>query len=210
MLFLYNILLILGGILTAPFWILLILLTPKYRKNFIQRFGYYPSTVQPLQNQRPVWIHAVSVGETLTAILLVKSLKKKYPTLPILISNVTVTGNHIAHQHEKLFDGIIYFPLDFPWIVSKSLRLFAPRLILIMETELWPNFIHQAHRREIPTVLVNGRLSDKSIRHYLKLKPLFRELVNQVDGLLMQSEEDGRRMASLRRASRETNRYREY
>ncbi len=198
MIYLYNMVLIAGALVSSPYWALRILFTPKYRKNFVQRFGYYPQEIQnQLQGKNPLWIHAVSVGETLTAIILVKEIKKKYPDLPILISNVTVTGHQISQQNESLFAGIIYFPLDFPWIVAKSLDIFTPKALVIMETELWPNFLSAAKGRNIPIVLANGRLSDKSVGRYAKIKKLVCSITACFDALLMQSEEDARRMEQI-------------
>jgi 3-deoxy-D-manno-octulosonic-acid transferase len=198
MILLYNMALIAGALISSPYWVLRILFTPKYRKNFIQRFGHYPQEIiNQLENKKPLWIHAVSVGETLTAIILVKEIKKKYPDLPIMISNVTVTGHQISQQNKALFAGIIYFPLDFPWIVAKSLCKFNPRALVIMETELWPNFLSAAKKKNIPIILANGRISDRSVKRYLKIKPLVRAVAQCFTALLMQSAEDAKRMEKI-------------
>ncbi len=195
MLFIYNLILCLAALVTLPYWIIRVLFTKKYRQNIIQRFTFYPKeTCSKFQGKKPVWIHAVSVGETLAAIILVKALKKKYPDLPILISTVTVTGNQIAKQNEKLFDGIIYFPLDFPVLVQRALSLFSPRLILIMEKELWPNFLFTAKKRNIPCILVNGRLAEKSVKKYLRWKFFIKNTLNLLAQILMQTKEDAERM----------------
>jgi 3-deoxy-D-manno-octulosonic-acid transferase len=195
MIFLYNLLLIIVSIITLPYWIIRVLFTKKYRQNIIQRFSIYPKeTIAKLNGKKPVWIHAVSVGETLAAIILVKSLKKKYLDLPILISTVTVTGNQIAKQNEKLFDGIIYFPLDFPFSVKRVISFFSPRLILVMEKELWPNFLFTTKKRNIPCILVNGRLAEKSVKKYLRWKFFMKNTLNSLTQILMQTKEDAERM----------------
>lgn len=195
MLLIYNLILCIAVLVTLPYWMIRVLFTKKYRQNIIQRFSIYPKeTVEKLKGKRPLWIHAVSVGETLAAIILVKSFKKKYPDIPILLSTVTVTGNEIARQHEKLFDGIIYFPLDFPILVQRTLSLFSPRLILIMEKELWPNFLFTAKKRNIPCILVNGRLAEKSVKKYLRWKFFMKGTINCLSQILMQTEEDAERM----------------
>lgn len=198
MYFLYNLILIFGVLISWPYWLGLILFTPKYRANFAQRLGYYPlELVHRLQGKRPIWLHAVSVGETMAALLIVKQLKAQHPEVPILISTVTVTGNQIAQQNEKYFDGIIYFPLDFPWIVKKALHLFQPQLVMIMETELWPNFLRECNKSKIPSILINGRLSDKSVHRYRKVKPFMAKVTSSVTYLLMQSNVDAERMLSI-------------
>ena len=161
---LYSILLTIGFILMLP---LFLLRKKKYAAGFWQRFGYFPAL---RQNENPViWIHCVSVGETNAAVPLVTSIKNEFPDYRIVISTVTRTGQELAH---KLFseqaDLIFYFPFDWKFTVRRTLQKIKPNVVLIMETELWFNFIREAKKSGTQIFIVNGRLSEKSADRYFK------------------------------------------
>lgn len=164
---------------------------------FRQRFGFIDdSDTTVLQGSEVIWLHAVSVGETIAAVPLVKALRQRYPEKKIVISNVTETGRQVAQKIAGV-DLCIYFPFDYTFAVARALATIKPSLILVMETELWPNFIRQAAAGGIPTVLVNGRISDRSYRRYLRLAWFFAPLLRQFSAICMQSQEDGRRIVAI-------------
>jgi len=162
-----------------------------------QRFGFIPAAdLEKLAGSGVIWIHAVSVGETIAAVPLIKALRKRYPHSKLVISNVTETGREVAGKIAGV-DLRLYFPFDYPFAVSGLLRKVRPSLILIMETELWPNFIRVANQRGIPVLLVNGRISDKSFHRYLRFKWFFQPILANLSALCMQSAEDARRITAM-------------
>ena len=162
-----------------------------------QRFGLIPAVaLEKLVGSRVIWVHAVSVGETIAAIPLVKALRLRFPECKIVISNVTETGREVAGKIAGV-DLCLYFPFDYPFVVDMALRKVNPALILIMETELWPNFIRAARRNAIPVLLVNGRISDKSFHRYLRFSWFFRPILANLAALCMQSQEDARRITAI-------------
>lgn len=143
-----------------------------------------------------LWVHAVSVGETIAVRPLLKALKIKYPEKKIVLSTVTETGRSIAEKLSEV-DVCIYFPLDFGFAVRRIMDAVRPSLIVVVETEIWPNFLRCAHRSGIPTVLANGRISDKSFGGYQRFSWVFRPVLENFDALCMQTEEDARRIIAI-------------
>jgi len=188
--FIYDIIFIVLFILYLPFLIVKIL-KGKYRKGFWQRFGFIPGDELKKISTKPViWIHAVSVGETVAASPVVQEIKRKYPDYAIVFSTVTDTGQNMAHKIIKEADAFIYFPLDLSIIIKKVLKKINPKLVIIMETELWPNFIKEADRQHISVVLANGRISDNSARTYKYLGPYLKDMLKSIDIYAMQSDQD--------------------
>lgn len=164
---------------------------------FLERFGYIPtSELAPIKNRPVIWLHAVSVGETIAARPLLKALRKKYPGYAILISNTTETGRSIASGFSEK-DLCIYFPFDFLPAVRLALNTIKPKMIIIMETEIWPNFTREANRRSIPLILSNGRISDHSYSGYLKFSWFFRHSLKLFSALCMQTESDCERIIAI-------------
>ena len=170
---------------------------PAYRQRIGERFGRIrpPAEFDPA---RPlIWLHAVSMGETVAATPLVKALQQEFPDLQILLTNMTPTG---AEQARRQFgDSVIqhYAPYDIGWMLRRFLRAFRPRMLLLVETELWPNTIHEARRAGVPVLLVNGRLSDKSWRAYRRFPRLSRIMLGQVQRICAQSGADAERFHDL-------------
>jgi 3-deoxy-D-manno-octulosonic-acid transferase len=166
---------------------------PAYRQHWGERFGFYHvSTTKPI-----IWVHCVSVGETRAAEPLVKALQTQYPQHQILITNTTPTGREAS---EALFgDSIerVYLPYDVPFAVSNFLKHFKPKIGLIMETELWFNLIAACKQHEIPLLLLNARLSEKSASGYAKLGQLASEGLQNLSAIAAQTEEDAARLQSL-------------
>ena len=169
----------------------------RFRVGILQRFGVYPGEIRnSLGSFGPIWIHAVSVGEVLSARYLARQLRERFPQRKILLSTFTVTGREIARQTGAA-DAVILFPLDHPWIVRRAITFFNPSLLVILETEIWPNFLRQAYRKGIPTLLLSGRLSDRALRRYSLFRFFFSRVVQQFTAMGMQSEVDATRMIRL-------------
>ena len=163
---LYDLILYASAIILVPYYLLRGLRYGKARRGIRERLGIYAQDFRHLlQGRKVFWVHAVSVGETRAAIPLLKALRKSYPDAQILLSNVTETGRKIAAGIHEV-DHFIFFPFDLRWVVRKSLNIIRPDLIILVETEIWPNFVLEAKARDIPLILVNGRISDRSFPRY--------------------------------------------
>lgn len=175
---------------------LFLLRREKYASGFKQRLGNYPE-FKP-DGRKVIWLHCVSVGETNAARPLVDQLLTVFSDHRIIISTTTKTGQELA---QKIFrdkaDAIIYFPFDWKFSVRKALNNYKPTLVLLMETEIWPRFIHEAKLSGAKVAIVNGRLSERSFRRYSKVRPLINRVLADVDLALMQGEADSRRIISL-------------
>ena len=170
---------------------------PRFRPGLAERFGWYEkSKLQILAGARPIWVHAASVGEVSAAGMLIAALKAKFPDQKIVFSTFTDTGNQMARRAGGA-DVVIFLPLDHPIIVRRALTQFEPAALVIIETELWPNLIHEAYNLGIPTLLLSGRLSERALRRYLVFSGVFRRVMRCFGALGMQSEEDLRRVIQL-------------
>jgi 3-deoxy-D-manno-octulosonic-acid transferase len=194
---LYDLLLICAALVLVPSYWLRGIRHGKSRRGIRERLGYYsPEHLQQLAGQSIIWVHAVSVGETRAATPLLKGLREKYPQSRILLTNVTETGHAIA-QKNKDIDICLFFPFDFSWTVRRVLQIVRPELIVIVETEIWPNFTRQAKLLNIPLVLVNGRISDRSFPRYRFCRPLLRPVLHCFSSFCMQSQLDAERIVQL-------------
>lgn len=195
---LYNILLILLTVLLLPVILFKLITVPKYRSGISQKLGRVRKKVKRvIQGTRPIWVHAVSVGEVMAAHPLIRELKKKYPGRKLILSTVTVTGNYTARQRVPEADAVFFFPFDYPWIVRRVIRRINPVIVLVAETELWPNFFRELTRAGIPSAVINGRISGSSYKNYLKFKSFFRQVFGQVTLFCMQSGEDAARVKDI-------------
>ncbi len=167
------------------------------RAAFAERFGFIPEAeTAKVSGQGTIWVHAVSVGETLACRPLLTALKKRFPDKKLVISTVTETGREVALNLRES-DLCIYFPFDYRFAVRRALRTIQPELVVVVETEIWPNFMEQLRRQGIPSLLVNGRISDRSLGRYLKLSWFFRPVLEKFTALCMQSAEDCRRIIAI-------------
>jgi 3-deoxy-D-manno-octulosonic-acid transferase len=152
-------------------------------------------------NTGPIWIHAVSVGEVLAAQPLIDGLKHRYPAATIFVSTTTETGQRLARERLQSADGIFYFPLDWVVPVRRALRAIRPSLVIIMETEIWPNFLRETHRADIPVVFANARISEKSFARFKQWEflvgPFFRRTMQDAELFLAQSPEDSARLQAM-------------
>lgn len=196
--FRYNLALHAALLLAAPAWIPWVLLSGRRRRNFLDRIGLRRVRIPVPTGKRRIWIHAVSVGETLSAVPLVRTLRKRMPETEILLSTVTVTGQEVAGKSlGGCTDGIFYFPFDLPGICSSFLDRVRPDLLAILETELWPNLLAECARRRIPAVLLNGRLSDRSLRGYARFRTWISGVLACLETIAMQTREDADRVRAL-------------
>ncbi len=195
---LYNIILILLTVLLSPVILFKLITVPKYRGGISQKLGRVRKKVKRvIQGTRPIWVHAVSVGEVMAAHPLIRELKKKYPGRKLILSTVTVTGNYTARQRVPEADAVFFFPFDYPWIVRRVIRRINPVIVLVAETELWPNFFRELARAGIPSAVINGRISGSSYKNYLKFKIFFRQVFGQVTLFCMQSGDDAARVKEI-------------
>ncbi len=182
-----------------PLALPLALLSKKRRRTVPGRLGIAspPRRIRRMA-PRPVWVHALSVGEVISAAPLVTALRERRPEIPVVFSASTATGIETARRAlAGRLSGIFLFPYDLVPVVDRILGAISPRLVVIVETDIWPNFLWRADRRRIPVTLVNGRLSDRSVAGYLRFKGLFGPVISLFSGICAQSPEDGRRFRRL-------------
>jgi 3-deoxy-D-manno-octulosonic-acid transferase len=194
MYFIYSLLLAVGFLILLPRFLYDAFRHGKYVAGFRERLG----TLSPASGQPLIWIHCVSVGETQAARPLVLELKKQLPDRRIAISTTTLTGQSLAreifkHDAEKIF----YFPFDWRWSVRRTLKALRPQAVLIMETELWPGFLRECERQQIPVAVLNGRLSERSFRRYRLFRGFMSHVLRGVSLAIMQTEADANRLRSL-------------
>jgi len=205
--FIYSLLMGFAALLLTPYWIVQGLRHGKYFSNLRQRLGFSFPTLSKLPNNRAgaIWIHAVSVGEALSGITLAKRLKQAYPDRPLVISTTTLTGQVLARERMPIADAIFYFPLDWAFCVRGVMRAVRPSIVIVLETEIWPNFLRVARRHAVPVVFVSGRISDRSFARYQKflgvfgffLRPFLRNALANASAFLMQSGSDAERIRAL-------------
>src|SRR3954471_19704406 len=168
----------------------------KYIGSLGQRLGYLPVSFN-LDGEESIWIHAVSVGEVLTARALLPQLRERYPRLRLFLSTTTMTGQQVAKNNLQFVDEVFYFPFDLGFIVNRTLRLVRPRLFIMMETEIWPNLLRACSRAGVKTMLVNGRISTRSYPRCRLARPFFTRVLRHVDRVCMQSDESARRFIDI-------------
>ena len=193
---LYSVLIVLFFVVMSPYLLYQAIRYRKYVRSLPQRLGILPLSFN-LDADESIWIHAVSVGEVLTARALLQELRERYPRLRIFLSTTTITGHQVARNNLRHIDEVFYFPFDFGFIVRRTLRLVRPRLFIMMETELWPNLLRACRARGVNTLLVNGRISSRSYPRYKLARPFFRHVLAHVDRFCMQSEESARRIIDM-------------
>lgn len=170
------------------------LMRRKFHSGFFSRLGFL---IPPLNLNNPIWVHAVSVGEAMSVKFLVEELRKIYPEKKFVLSTVTKTGNKIVQGIAREGDLVTFLPLDMGFIVKKIIDRIDPSLFIIAETEIWPNMISYLFKKNIPVVVVNGRISDRSFKGYLLIKPLLSGILDKVTLFCVQTETDLFRFNSL-------------
>ncbi len=192
---LYSVLSVVALVIASPFLAYQAVRHRKYVRSLRQRLGYLPLSFN-IDGDESIWIHAVSVGETLTARALIGELKTRYPGLKLFLSTTTMTGHEVARALTDV-DGVFYFPLDWGFTVRRTLDVVRPRLFVMMETEIWPMLLRECRERGVATMLVNGRVSKRSFARYALVRRFFRRVLDDVERFCMQSEEAARRIVAL-------------
>lgn len=195
MYFAYSALLALVLVLGSPYWVYEMLRHGKYRTGLRERLGGIPARLGKV-SQPTIWIHAVSVGEVLAISELVRLLRAELPQYRIFVSTTTDTGQRLARQKFGE-ENVFHFPLDFTVAVRRWLRVLRPELVVIAETELWPNFLRCAHETKAHIAIVNARISDRSFKGYRRWKALLASVLQIPDLFLAQTDQDAQRLRDI-------------
>jgi len=193
---LYSVLVLAVAVIASPWFVYQAMRYKKYVGSLRQRMGYLPVSFN-MDADRSIWIHAVSVGEVLTARPLISDLKRRHPELRMFLSTTTLAGQQLARRNVQDVDAVFYFPFDLGIFVRRTLDLVRPRLFVMMETEIWPNLLRECRARGIKTAIVNGRLSPRSFPRYRMVRPMMRRVLDDIDKFCVQSEESARRFIEL-------------
>lgn len=197
---LYSALLAFLLVLTLPYWLLQMMRHGKYRAGLRQRFGVVPPALAGRGEMPAIWVHAVSVGEVVASSPVVTALKQKFPSHRVLVSTTTSTGQKLAAQRFGA-ENVFYFPLDFAFAIRPYLTALRPELVVVAETEFWPNFLRLAKRSGARIAVINCRISDRSLPGYkrfrLWLPRLLENTLDNVDCFLAQTDEDRKRLIEI-------------
>ncbi len=201
--FLYDILTIFLVIAAIPVFVFRLFREEGFGQRLRQSFGFLPAEeLAPVADKQCIWLHAASVGEIVATSPIVKEIRRELPGIPVLISVVTASGYAMAKRIITEADSIIFFPLDLPWLSRRVIARIKPRIFLPVETELWPNFLYAARAHGLPVVMVNGRISDKSVIRYRYLRSILQDMLDTVGRFCMQSMIDAQYIIRLGAAPR--------
>jgi 3-deoxy-D-manno-octulosonic-acid transferase len=190
---LYNLALLAALVAGTPWWLWKMATTHKYREGLGERLGF----VRIRPDGRPtIWLHAVSVGEVLAVSRLVSELELAFPEFRLLISTTTKTGQDLARNRFGA-ERVFYCPLDLPWATRAYLEALKPKMLILAETEFWPNLLNGCFRRRVPVAVVNARISDRSWPRYKFLKEFWRPFLSRLGQVLAQTEMDAERLLTL-------------
>ncbi|MCU1254447.1 MAG: Three-deoxy-D-manno-octulosonic-acid transferase-like protein [Candidatus Angelobacter sp.] len=191
----YSLLLACAALLSLPWWTVQMLRLGKYRSGLAERLGFVPARLNDAKSGS-IWVHAVSVGEVLAVSHLIDELLRQHPERQIFVSTTTATGQNLARQ--RFGENRVFFmPLDFCFAVRRYLNALRPQLIVIAETEFWPNLLHLAGKRQTSLAIVNARISDRSFPRYRRFKWFFGRVLSEVDLFLAQTAEDAQRLREI-------------
>lgn len=191
MYWIYNVLLIFYWIGLIPVILYRLTFEEGFYERIKQSAGYMPdSLMKKIEGRRAIWVHAASVGEIVATSPLVKEIKHEFPDAVVVVSVVTATGHAMAERIIPEAEGIIFFPLDLPVLTRRILQSIKPISILLVETEIWPNFLRIAEELKIPVMMVNGRISDRSMKRYRYIKSFTHEMLSSIARFCMQSKFD--------------------
>ncbi len=192
-LFLYNMLLTLFFPLITVFLLYRRAIGKEDAEHWGERWGNYPDAIARDPRSPRFWVHTVSVGELMAAIPVLRELRRRYPGAFILVSTTTIGGREVALKQVPPADDVVYYPLDFSFVVGRALEQVRPDVVVLLEWEIWPNFLVTAKRRGARVVVLNGRISDRGLRRGMRGKFFVRPGFEAVDRFCMQSAEDARR-----------------
>ncbi len=193
---LYSALLAALLVLGLPYWLFQMVCQGKYRAGLEERLGRVPQRILTLPTAPVIWVHAVSVGEVLAIAGLVAKLREKFPRHRVLVSTTTATGQKLARMRFGE-QNVFYFPLDLGFCVRPYLRALQPELIVLAETEFWPNFLRLSKKSGAKIAVVNARISDRSLPGYSRVRRWLRPVLDKVELLLAQTAEDARRLGEI-------------
>jgi 3-deoxy-D-manno-octulosonic-acid transferase len=207
MYFFYRLFSAAAMIFLAPYYLLRGWRRGESAQAFRQRLGSAPAEIAAKASQaaasgaNAIWIHAVSVGEVLAAKPIVDGLRTRFPQRPIFVSTTTETGQRLARERLANADGVFYFPLDWVVPVRRALRAIRPSTVIVMETEIWPNFLREAKRSNVPVIFANARISPKSFARFKRWEflvgPFFAETIEDAALFLPQTPEDATRLGAM-------------
>jgi 3-deoxy-D-manno-octulosonic-acid transferase len=192
----YSLLLGLSLLITLPYWLIQMTRHGKYRAGLRQRLGWVRSDLIAVAGKPVIWVHAVSVGELVAVGGVIEELKRRFPSHRVLLSTTTATGNRLANRRFGEKD-VFYFPLDFGFAIRPYLRALRPELVVIAETEFWPNFLHLAKQSGAQIAVINSRISDHSLRGYKRLRSWVVRVLKNVDLFLPQTDQDRQRLLEI-------------
>jgi len=193
----YSLLLLATLVVGAPYWLVRMATSGRYRAGLAGRLGVVPRGLRAAVAGRDVvWVHAVSVGEVLSAIQLIRELREALPGWVFVVSTTTETGQRLAKERLKE-SPVFYLPLDFRYAVRRYLRVLQPRMLVLMESELWPRLIYECAENGMPIVVVNARVSDRSFPRYMRLRRLWRPFLERISQFLAQSKETAERLVRI-------------
>jgi 3-deoxy-D-manno-octulosonic-acid transferase len=203
----YSVLMTLAACVLLPYWLVQGLRHKKYLSNLRERLGMEFAGLEGLPEKRneAIWLHAVSVGEVLSGIGLARRLKQRFPARPLIVSTTTITGQGVARERMAFADAVVYFPLDWAFCVRRAFRAVKPGIVIVLETEIWPNFLREARGRGVPVMFVSGRISDRSFARYKRfskifgffLRPFMRDVLAGPKAYLMQGERDAEKLKAI-------------
>lgn len=198
MYWIYNVLLIIYWIGLIPVILYRLLFEEGFYERIKQSAGYMPEELlKSIEGRRAVWLHAASVGEIVATSPIVREIKAEFPSTVVVVSVVTATGHAMAHRIIPEAEGIIFFPLDLPYLTRRILNIIKPKAILLVETEIWPNFLRIAEDENIPVMMVNGRISDRSMRRYKHIRSFMKDMLMSIQRFCMQSSIDAQYIEML-------------
>jgi 3-deoxy-D-manno-octulosonic-acid transferase len=196
---LYNLVFPVAFAFLLPHFVLRMLRRGGYGRDFAQRFGRYGPAEAALLSApgRPIWIQAVSVGELAVAFSFMEEVRRRDPAARFVLTTNTSTGHALALKKIRAPDVTLYFPMDVPWVVPRVLRRIRPSAVVLVENEMWPNLIRYARKQGVPSLLINGRISERSFRGYRKIRFVTRDLLPRIEWFCVQSEADRARLLAL-------------
>jgi 3-deoxy-D-manno-octulosonic-acid transferase len=193
---LYSFLSAVVFVVASPYFLYQALRHNKYVGSIAQRLGYLPVSFN-LDGDESIWVHAVSVGEVLSARPLISELRASYPKLRLFLSTTTLTGQQLARRSVPDVDAVFYFPFDWTITARRTLNVVRPRLFVMTETEIWPNLLRECKRRGVRTLMVNGRISYRSFPRYRLVRRFMKRVLADIDRFCVQGEETSRRLVEL-------------
>jgi 3-deoxy-D-manno-octulosonic-acid transferase len=198
MMVVYSSLLLAVLVLGAPWWLARMATSGRYRAGLTRRLGRVPGGLRAaVAGRNVVWLHAVSVGEVTAATQLIRELKAKLPGWVLAVSTTTQTGQQLAVERLGAESPVFYLPLDFAVVVRRYLRVMQPKMLVLMESELWPRLIDECAKGGVPMAVVNARVSDRSFPRYMRLRRLWRPLLEKISLFLAQSAETAERLVKM-------------